>query len=259
MEIFEAVILSIVEGLTEFLPVSSTGHLVLTAHILNIPQVSFTKTFEIAIQSGAIAAALLLYANKLILNPKLVKNVLTAFIPTALVGFILYRPIKENFIGNINLTIAALFFGGIFIILFEKFFSKKSVRLRSGSSMDALSLSKAVVIGIFQSISVIPGVSRALASIIGGELVGLSRRDAVEFSFILAIPTLFAATGFDLIKSYKNFSAGDLNILIVGFAGSFLVALATMKWFIKFIKTSNLTVFGIYRIIAAAAFLIFQR
>lgn len=251
MNIFQSFVLSIVEGITEFLPISSTGHLVLTSKILGIMQTEFVKTFEIAIQSGAIAAVLLLYLSTFISNFKVVKNIIAAFVPTALIGFLLYPLIKNDFIGNVNLTVVTLFLGGVFIILFERYFAKKNK-----SDIAALSIKKSLLIGVIQSFSVVPGVSRALATIIGGEVMGLSRSAAVEFSFLLAAPTIFAATGYDLIKSYKNFHQDDFGILIFGFFVSFIVAYITMKWFLQFVKKSDLTKFGIYRIIIAIVFLI---
>lgn len=249
MNIFQTLILSAVEGLTEFLPISSTGHLVLVAKLISVSQSGFTKSFDISIQSGAILAAVILYWKVLIEN-KVAKRVLLSFIPTGIVGFLAYKIIKDSFLGNINLTLISLAVGGLVIIFFEKYFENHRGKLQ----IRQMSPTKFIVLGFIQSISVIPGVSRAAATIIGGEALGLDRKNAVEFSFMLAIPTLLAATGYDLLKNINQFNLNEVRVLILGFTGSFITAYLTIKWFLKFVKNSNLTGFGIYRIIAALIF-----
>ncbi len=252
MNIFQTVILSAVEGLTEFLPISSTGHLILAAKILSVAQTNFTKSFEISIQSGAILAALFLYWRVLAFDYKTLKRVIWSFIPTGIVGFLAYKIIKGTFLGNINITLVSLIIGGIIIIFAERYFKTHKGKLQ----IKEMSLKKSILLGFIQATSVIPGVSRAGATIIGGELLGLDRRGAVEFSFMLAIPTLLAATGYDLLKNLNQFNLNEVGILAIGFIGSFIVAYITIKWFIKFVKSSDLTGFGIYRIVVALVFLL---
>lgn len=250
MDFYQAFLLSVVEGLTEFIPISSTGHLILATKVLNIEQTSFVKTFEIAIQSGAIASVVFLYWRKLLDSIDLLKKVLVAFIPTGVIGFTVYRVVKDVLIGNLYVTLGALFLGGIAIIAIERYFKKHNEKLESKD----LTYKRALLIGIFQSVSMIPGVSRSAATILGGIFLGLSRQAAVELSFLLAIPTMFAATAYDLYKNAHAFEIGQLQILIFGFIVSFVVALASVKWFLSFIRTNTLTPFGFYRIALSIVF-----
>ncbi len=250
MAIIQVLVLAVVEGVTEFLPISSTGHLVLLARILGIPQTEFVKSFEIAIQLGAILAVAVLYAKKFFLNKQLWKLVSVSFLPSAVVGLALYKFIKGFLIGNTGVTLWALFIGGVILIFWEK--KRTVLAVRQGQSfVGNISLSSAFKIGLVQSVSMIPGVSRAAATIIGGMAVGLSRQAAVEYSFLLAIPTMAAATGLDLIKSGFRFSGGEFGLIGIGFAGSFIVAAATVKWLTEFVKRRTLAVFGWYRILLA--------
>lgn len=250
----EALILSLVEGVTEFLPISSTGHLLLTSRILGLQQTEFVKSFEIIIQLGAILAVLVLYWKKLRYNFLLWQKIVTAFIPTAIVGFVLYDFIKEVLFENILITVGALFIGGVLLILIEKLHKPQQY---NNITIEQLSFKQSFLIGVAQSFSVVPGTSRAASTIIGGLLVGLNRKTAVEFSFLLAIPTMMAATGLDLIKSELNFTSAELMVLGVGFIGSFITALLVIKWFIKFVQTNNFFWFGVYRIILALVFVLF--
>jgi len=250
MNIFDAAILGLVEGITEFLPISSTGHLILTAKLLDLPQSEFLKSFEIAIQLGAICAVLLLYWRSFLELPVL-KKIAAAFIPTALIGFALYSFIKQYLIGNEKVVLAALAVGGIILIVFE-LLHKESADAPEGIA--AISYRQAVAIGFFQAIAVIPGVSRSAATIIGGLLSGLKRTTIVEFSFLLAVPTMVAATGLDILKSYSSFNSGDALLLLAGFMTAFLVAIVVIKFFLRFIKTHSFISFGVYRILIAAIF-----
>jgi len=259
MTFIDAILLSIVEGITEFLPVSSTGHLVLTSHLLGLPQTDFLKSFEVIIQLGAILAIVILFFNKFFnfkngvaINKKVWINVLSAFIPTAIIGFLLYRVIKDVLIGNELITVSALFIGGILLILLEKIHAKKYTKTDSQvKSIEKLSVKQSIGIGLAQSISIIPGVSRSAASILGGMFLGASRATAVEFSFLLAIPTMIAATGLDLLETNFTFSTNEWQLLSVGFLGSFIVALVVVKWFVKYVQTNTFIPFGIYRIVAS--------
>jgi undecaprenyl-diphosphatase len=253
MEFWHVLIFSIVEGITEFLPISSTGHLVLTSHALNLPQTQFVKTFEVFIQIGAILAVIFLYFKTLTTNLKVWINIILAFIPTAILGLIFYDVIKEVLLGNILITLVTLFLGGILLIFIDKLLPT----VTKIDSIEKLTPKKALLIGLAQSISMIPGVSRAAATIIGGLSLGLSKRTAIEFSFLLAIPTMFAATLLDLIKSEFNFTTVEWQSLILGTLGSFITALVVIKWFLKYVQNHNFVAFGIYRIILAIVFWMF--
>lgn len=251
VNIFDAIILSIVEGVTEFLPISSTGHMELAGKLLGLAQTDFVKTFEIVIQLGAILAVLLLYFSKIIKNFEIWKRTIAAFIPTAIVGLVFYKVIKNLLLGNLMIDVASLFIGGVLIILLEKYFSKNPPKIEK---VESLSVAKTGLIGVAQSISVIPGVSRAAATIFGGMGLGLTREAATEFSFILAIPTMVAATGLDLYKTRFTFNSQEYFLIIIGFIGAFISAALTVKWLIKFVSKHSFVGFGIYRIILAVIF-----
>lgn len=247
MTLFQAILLSIIEGITEFLPVSSTGHLILAAKLLGLAQTEFVKTFEIVIQLGAILAVVCLYGQRLVTSKKILARVVCAFLPTALAGYTLYPFVRGVLFDNPMVSISALLVGGVALILFEYMFKQRG---REGKIED-LSLFHVLLIGVVQSVSFIPGVSRAAATIFGGLAVGLSRTQAVEFSFLLAIPTMFAASGLDFIKSGARLSSSEFFLLGIGLIGSFITAFAVIRWFIGFIKRHTFIPFGIYRILTA--------
>lgn len=251
MDYGQALILSVVEGITEFLPVSSTGHLILTTELLRIPHTEFTKSFEVIIQLGGILAVVALYWKILFYNRKLWPKIAAAFLPTAIIGFALYKFIKQYLLGNSEVTLWALFIGGILLILWEFIYKEQSHHL---DKIENLSYKRAFVIGVAQSLSVIPGVSRSAASIIGGLSVGLKRKPAVEMSFFLAIPTMMGATGLDLAKSSFQFTPDEWGVLAVGFIGSFVTAVFAVKYFLRFITNHTFIPFGIYRILVALLF-----
>ncbi len=251
MNFLHAIILGLVEGITEFLPISSTGHLILTSRILNIPQTNFIKSFEIAIQLGAILSVVVLYWRRLLVDFSMIKRLLAAFIPTAIIGVIFYKVIKKFLLGDSHVVLWSLFLGGIFLIVFELMHREKEDAVEDISS---ISYRQAFVIGCFQSIAVIPGVSRAAATIVGGLILGLKRKTIVEFSFLLAVPTMLAATVLDLYKNASAFSGRETGLLIVGFLVSFVVAILAVKAFLKFIQKHNFIVFGVYRVILAVFF-----
>lgn len=250
MDIISTIVLSAVEGITEFLPISSTGHLTLTSQILNISQTEFVKSFEIIIQLGAILAVAMLYYKDL-LNTQLWPKIIIAFLPAAFIGFTLYKLIKGFLIGNNLITVIALFLGGVIFIIIELMFKNKE---KHTLQIKDLTLKQSFGIGIFQAVSIIPGVSRAGASIIGGMLLGLGRKEAAQFSFLLAIPTMFAATTLDIVQTKLNFSLYELSLLGIGFLASFVFALFTVKLFVKYISKHNFIGFGVYRIFTAIAF-----
>ncbi|MBI2621290.1 MAG: undecaprenyl-diphosphatase UppP [Candidatus Levybacteria bacterium] len=249
MGIIQTLILSAIEGITEFLPVSSTGHLILTSHVLSIEQTEFVKSFLIIIQLGAILSVVTLYFRRLT-NVKIWPKIIAGFIPSAVVGLLLYSFIKESLIGNILVTVAALFVGGFAFIGIELWDRQRE---KSYDFKD-LTTKKAFLIGLFQSISIIPGVSRAGASILGGLILGFNRKASTEFSFLLAVPTMLGATSLDVFKTRLNFSNSELVVLSIGFIASYLFALLAVKFLIDYIKNHTFIAFGVYRIIIAIVF-----
>jgi len=243
----DAIILGFVEGLTEFLPVSSTGHLILTAHILGLTHNEFTKSFEISIQLGAILAVFFLYLKRFLTDFETWKRIILAFLPTGILGFILYRFIKGYLIGNDLVVVVSLLLGGVFLIFADRWCE----RFCHIDQVQKLALSKAFVIGLFQSLAMVPGVSRSGATIIGGMLMGLNRKQAAEFSFLLAVPTMLSATGYDLYKSYSQFSFQEFHLLAIGFAVSFLTAILSVKLFLRFVSSYSFLPFGIYRMLVS--------
>jgi undecaprenyl-diphosphatase len=254
MDIIHSIILSIVEGFTEFLPISSTGHLILASDLLKITQTEFVKSFEIIIQLGAILAVVALYFKKLISGIEIWKKLLVAFIPSAILGYIFYSLIKSFLIGNTLVVLASLFLGGVALLILEYYYKEDK---KSADKIENISYKQAFQIGCFQVISMIPGVSRAAATIAGGMLVGLKRQAATEFSFLLAIPTMAAATGLDLLKVGFNFSGQEMLILAIGFIGAFVSALIAVKFLINFVKSHTFNSFAVYRILLALIFLLF--
>src|SRR3989339_160289 len=198
MNLFQALLLSIVEGITEFLPISSTGHLILVSNLLKIPQTEFVKSFEIVIQLGAILAVVAIYFRKIITNldAKLWKNIIVAFLPSAIFGLFFYNYIKLYLIGNTTIVIWSLLIGGVAMLLFERF-HKPNIRY----TIYNIPTIQLIAVGLMQVLSMIPGVSRAFATIFGGMMVGMKKKEAVEFSFFLAIPTMFAASALDVVKT----------------------------------------------------------
>jgi len=253
MNYLQSVILGMVEGFTEFLPISSTAHLILSTRILHIPQTEFIKSFEIVIQLGAILAVVGMYWKKFLLNGEVIKRVLAAFLPTAVFGFLLYKIFKSFLMENLAVIVWALFLGGIFIIIFELWHKE---RPDSVDTVEKISYRQCFWIGSFQAIAMVPGVSRAAATILGGLLLGLKRKTIVEFSFLLAVPTMLAATAYDLFKSGAGLSSDQLGILSVGFLVSFLVAILAIKFLLHYIQRHNFVWFGIYRIIVGLIFIL---
>lgn len=257
MTYFDVIILSIVEGITEFLPISSTGHMVLVSHIFSIAQTPFVKSFEIFIQLGAILAVALLYWKRFLQGKEVWIRIGAAFIPTAVVGFLLYKIVKTVLLGNPLITVLALFIGGVLLIIIEKFLSPEKM---TKTDITDLTIPQSALLGLVQAVSVIPGVSRAAATIIGAMFMGSSRTMAVEFSFLLAIPTMMAATGYDLLKSQLVFTTEEYSFLFLGFIASFIVAYIVVKFFIKYIQKHTFIPFGIYRIVLSIVyFLLFLR
>lgn len=257
MSFLHALILGIVEGVTEFLPISSTGHLILTNRLLGLSSTDFIKSFEIIIQLGAIGAIILLYWRKLLIDWEVMKRIAVGFIPTAVLGLIFYKTIKQLLGGDV-VVLWALGIGGLALILFEKFHPSTELRasteLVTEGSVEQISYKQAFIIGIFQAFAFIPGVSRSAATIIGGLALGLRRTVAVEFSFLLSVPTMLAASLLDIYKNGAAFSSNQFGLLAVGFITAFIVALIAVKFLLKFVRTHSFVLFGVYRIILAVAF-----
>lgn len=248
MNLLQTIILAIVEGLTEFLPISSTGHMILTANFMQISQSDFVKSFEIIIQLGAIMAIIILYWRRLVIDINIWKKIIVAFVPTAIVGYSLYKFIKYYLLGNTQVVLISLFLGGIALIFLELKYNKNNADVKT---IKELTYKKAFIIGMFQSVSIVPGISRSAATIFGSLIIGLERELAVEFSFFLAIPTMVAATGLDLLKSNFNYSQYQYLLLVLGFVGAFITALQTVRYFVNYIKKHSFIPFGVYRIILA--------
>lgn len=251
MDFIQTIILSAVEGITEFLPISSTGHLILFSKILNVSQTNFVKDFEIIIQLGAILAIVVLYFKSFLKNSQIWKKVLTAFLPTAIIGFALFKFIKSFLLGNLYITLASLLLGGIVLILLELLYKEKE---HHSDQIEKIPYFSAFLIGCFQALAVIPGVSRSAATIVSALFLGTKRKAAAEFSFLLAIPTMLAATGLDLAKSNFHYSSNEWLTMAVGFVGSFITALIVVKWFLKYIQNHTFIPFGIYRIAVSIIF-----
>jgi undecaprenyl-diphosphatase len=228
--------------------------MVLVSKLLNIMQSDFVKNFEIIVQLGAIAAVIFLYWKTILNSRKVWKNIIIAFIPTGIIGFALFKVVKNILLGNPIVTLYALFIGGLLLIILELICKEKDHHV---GEIEKISTKNAFLIGAFQSVSIIPGVSRSAATIIPALLLGTKRKTAVEFSFLLAIPTMLAATGLDIIKSNFSFNPLECFLLLTGLIVSFLVAVMAVKFLLNFIKNHTFIPFGIYRIILAMVFWIF--
>ena len=254
MSYLYAIILGIVEGLTEFLPVSSTAHLILAGHALGLADDAFRKSFEIIIQLGAILAVVAIYWRRL-LDVRLLRTLVIAFIPTGVIGLTVYKAVKAYLLGNLALVLTSLLVGGIALILFDR----RPHDPDEVPRLENITVRQALLVGLFQAIAIIPGVSRSAATIVGGTLIGIPRRTIIEFSFLLAVPTMAAASGLDLLKNYRTLS-GHFDVLAVGFVVSFITALVAVRAFLAFIRRRSFAAFGWYRVaLAAAYYVIFLR
>jgi len=254
MTIFDSIILGIIEGFTEFLPISSTGHLIVASEFLGIQQTDMTKAYEVIIQFAAILAVVLNYKEKFTLKKiDLWRKVFLAFVPIGAVGFLFSHQIKELF----SITVVATMFiiGGVIFLVVEKLFIPNEKELID--DVEKVSLKQALIIGVAQVFALIPGTSRAGSTIIGALLVGLSRRASAEFSFLLAFPVMSAVTAYDLLKHYQEFSDANFLTLAVGFIVSFLVAYLTIRLFLKFLERFTFVAFGIYRVLFGLLLLLF--
>lgn len=249
MTILEAVIVAIVEGITEFLPISSTGHMIITQAILGIPSSDFVKAFTVNIQFGAILSVIVLYWKRFFQSWDFYFKLAVACIPLIL-AFILDKLIIEAMLGSVLVVAIALVVGGVVLVFADKWFD------RPENEKTKLTFKKALIIGLIQIISVIPGVSRSAATIIGGMSQKLSRKNAAEFSFFLAVPTMFAASLYKLMDNTALFNAETLPVLLIGNVVAFLVAMVAIKSFITFLTKHGFKAFGYYRIALGVIILI---
>jgi undecaprenyl-diphosphatase len=253
MTIFDSIILGIIEGFTEFLPISSTGHLIVASQFLGLDQNAATKAYEVIIQFAAILAVVMNYKDKFTFKKiDLWTKVFVAFLPIGAVGYLFASQIKELF----SIEIVAIMFivGGVVFLIVEKFFLKDESILVD--DVEQVTMKQSVVIGLAQVLALIPGTSRAGSTIIGALLVGLSRKASAEFSFLLALPVMSAVSAYDLLKHYKEFSDANLLTLGVGFIVSFIVAYLTIKLFMKFLEKFTFVAFGLYRILFGTVLLL---
>ncbi len=252
MNILHAALLGILEGITEFLPISSTFHLLIATKLFGLPQTEFSKFFDVFIQAGAIAAVFVLFAKEWFSQQEMLKKVVVSFLPTAVVGFALHSVIKNVFFGSFHTMISVFIGVGLIFLVLERQLKKRPPLQKTSADITYV---QAVMIGFAQALAVFPGVSRAGAVMVAMMLMGYRRDEAAKYSFTLAVPTILAAAGLDLLKMRSElFSTGmsELGILVVGSLTAFVSALAVIKWFIRFLKNRTFEVFGWYRIIAGA-------
>lgn len=254
MTLFESLILGLVEGLTEFIPVSSTFHLIATARLLNLPSTDFLKLFEVIIQAGAILSIVWLYKTQLLESRTLRQHLLTSFLPTALVGAVFYKLIKGYFFENTTLQLFVFGGVGVAFLLLEWVLAKRNTA--PARTLPSLTPTHAVLIGIFQALSVVPGVSRSGAVLFIMLLLGYKRDSSAQYAFMLSLPTIFAATLLDLYQNSAllgTLTIPELNSLLVGTVSAFFAALWVMRWLISYLGSRNLTLFGYYRLLAVVA------
>ena len=253
MSFIQSIIIAIVEGITEFLPVSSTGHMILASTLMKIQENDFVKTFEIFIQLGAIMAIVMLYAKKFLQSFSIYVKLGIAFIPTAVVGYIAYDFIKGYLFNSIVVAVSLIVGGIVLVFIDQKLTTKKS----KVEVVEDISYKNSFFIGLIQCFSMIPGVSRAAATIIGGVFNGLDKKQATEFSFLLAVPTMIAASGYDLLKTPISFTSHEVVLLATGFVVAFFTAWLAVKGFLKIVENYGFKYFGYYRILVGAIFLLF--
>ena len=253
MNLFQAIILAIIEGLTEFLPVSSTGHMIIGSSLMGIQSNEFVKLFTVAIQLGAILSVIVLYFKHFFQSVGFYFKLLVAFLPAVFFGLLLSDKIYQLMESPLTVAIALLI-GGIILLFVDKWFKDGNI-----DNTNDITYSTALKIGLFQCLSMIPGTSRSAATIVGGMSQKLTRKAAAEFSFFLAVPTMFGATSKKLYDFYKDgyqISADQVNLLIIGNVVAFIVAMLAIKYFITFLQTRGFQLFGWYRIIAGGIILI---
>lgn len=255
MDLISSTILAVVEGLTEFLPISSTGHLILVGKLLRLPSGANLHAFEIFIQAGAISAIVILYFQKLRQNLALLPKLLVGFLPAAGIG-LLFRQQVTDFLDSSTIVLSTLFVGGLFFLIWDRIAARFKP---TANTLATISYQQALLIGFAQSLALVPGVSRAAASIFGGLAVGLEKQIAVEFSFLLAIPTIFAASGLALAGAAGTLTNKDFSLMILGFVVALISALVSVRFFVGYLKKHSFAAFGWYRIILASLYALFLR
>ncbi len=253
MTLIQSLILSLIEGLTEFLPVSSTGHMILASAAMNIHDDEFVKTFEVAIQLGAILAIALMYFRRFMQGMDIYLKLIVAFIPTAVIGFLAYSFIKTHLFNPVVVSVS-LIVGGIVLIWIDKRVIEQTSQVER---LEDIPYKNAFFIGLMQCLAMIPGTSRAAATIVGGVFNKLDKKQATEFSFLLAIPTMFAATAYDLLKTPIQFTSDEVALLLIGLVVAFVSAWLAVKLFLKWVENYGFKHFGYYRIVLGAVFLLY--
>lgn len=249
----QAIVLAIVEGLTEFLPVSSTGHMIVASSIMGIAEEPFTKTFTVSIQLGAIMSVVVLYYKRFLQSIAFYQRLIIAFIPAAILGFLM-DDLIDMLLSNVLVVAFSLLAGGVLLVFIDSL-----LKGGTGDSSQQVTYPNAFKIGLFQCIAMIPGVSRSAATIIGGLYCKLDRKTAAEFSFFLAVPTMFAATLYKIYKFAKEglgVTSDEVNLLIIGNLVGFLVAGLAIRSFISFLTKHGFVLFGYYRIIVGVSIII---
>lgn len=260
MSILQAILLAIIEGVTEFLPISSTGHMIIGSSLMGIASDPFTKMFTVAIQFGAILSVIILYWKRFLPEKKSLNEVLVfylklfvAFLPAMIAGLLL-NDFIDALLERVDVVGYTLVIGGVFFLFVDKIFAKNET-----APSEDLSYSSAFKIGMFQIIAMIPGVSRSAATIIGGLAQKLNKKSAAEFSFFLAVPTMFAATVYKMLQFYRDggtFGGNEITLLIIGNVVAFIVAILAIKSFISFLTRHGFKVFGYYRIFVGIVILV---
>jgi undecaprenyl-diphosphatase len=254
MTLFQTIIIAIVEGITEFLPISSTGHMIIVQKLLGVPSDEFVKSFTVIIQFGAILSVMVLYWKRFFQSLDFYWKLLVAFLPAAICGFLL-NDLVDSLLENVTVVALSLLIGGVLMIFVDKWFSTDSEQ-----SQD-MTWARSLKIGLFQCIAMIPGVSRSMITIVGGMSTKLTRKNAAEFSFFLAVPTMAAATGYKVLKLLKE-PAGlelvksNITTLLVGNVVAFVVAMISIKFFITFLTKYGFRAFGLYRIVVGVLILV---
>lgn len=252
MTVYEAAILGIVEGVTEYLPVSSTAHIALTSQIMGLSQNDFMNSFNIIIQIAPIFSVMIIYYHTLFQSLEIWKKLIASFIPTGAIGFLFHNQIEEMF--SSNSIVLWMIATGIFFLIIEFLYSKRG---HTTQELEQVSYKQAISVGFIQALSLIPGVSRSGSTILGGMLLGMKRETAMSFSFLLAIPTMTAASGYTLLKEYDYLSFDNIFLIFIGFIVSFIVGWAAVKSFLALVSKYNFTPFGIYLIASGILFGLF--
>lgn len=252
MTISQSIILGIIEGLTEFLPVSSTGHMIIVSHLLAIAESVTLTTFQIVVQLGAILAVVVTYYKKLF-KLEMIKKLIVAFIPTGIAGVIIFPYIK-HLLENEKLVGIMLLLGGIIILVVERNYAKN--KHNEGLEVSQISYKQAFFLGMFQALAIIPGVSRSGAMIVGGLLQKISRKALIEFTFLLAVPTMVVASLYTVLKKHNELSLDSVSPIIIGTVVSFIIALFVIRFALEYIRKHSFSIFGWYRIIVGIIILL---